>query len=149
MSSKWDRRFLNLAREVASWSKDPSTKVGAVIVDHDRHILATGFNGFPRMVEDSDERLFDRDLKLKLSVHAELNAILQAGKLPFFCSIYVSAPFLCNECVKAVIQSGLIRIVKPVPNPEDRELLERWKDSIKISQIMLKESNVQVIEVEF
>src|SRR3990172_2103187 len=75
----WDSRFLRLAEFVAQWSKDPNTKVGAVIVDGTHRIVSLGFNGFPRGVDD-DERLRNRELKLKLMVHAEMNAILFAGR---------------------------------------------------------------------
>ena len=63
MLSKWDERFIELARLVAAWSKDPSTKVGAVIVRPDRTVASVGFNGFARGVDDTEERLNDRALK--------------------------------------------------------------------------------------
>ena len=63
MGSKWDLRFLELANHISSWSKDPSTKVGCIIVGADREIRSTGFNGFPRGIDDSEERLTDREEK--------------------------------------------------------------------------------------
>jgi len=77
---KWDRHFLGLALAHARMSKDPNTKVGAIIVGPDRELISAGFNGFPRGIEDSDERLTNRDLKLKLIVHAEMNAVLAAAR---------------------------------------------------------------------
>ena len=79
VSDKWDRRFVDLARYVASWSKDPSTKTGAVIVDDYNRIVSVGYNGFPRGIRDDEERLSNRDVKLSLMVHCEINAIIFAG----------------------------------------------------------------------
>ncbi len=77
--NKWDQRFLNVANEVADWSKDPGTCVGSVLVK-DRRILATGYNGFPAGLDDSPERYANRELKLAYTVHAEVNALLNAAK---------------------------------------------------------------------
>ena len=81
MSAKWDIRFLKLATHISEWSKDPSTKVGCVVVGPDREIRSTGFNGFPRGIQDSDERLTNRDLKYPLICHAEENAIMHAARI--------------------------------------------------------------------
>ncbi|MEC8351943.1 MAG: CMP deaminase, partial [Candidatus Thermoplasmatota archaeon] len=78
MSAKWDIRFLKLATHISEWSKDPSTKVGCVVVGPDREIRSTGFNGFPRGIQDSDDRLTNRDLKYPLICHAEENAIMRS-----------------------------------------------------------------------
>ena len=78
VNSKWDTRFMKLAREISTWSKDPSSKIGAVIVNDERRILATGYNGFPKGIEDTEERLNDRDQKYPLIVHAEMNALMNA-----------------------------------------------------------------------
>src|SRR5687767_12913917 len=77
----WDRRYLELCKHIAQWSKDPSTQVGAVIVDPEyNNIVSMGFNGLPRSVEDTAERLTVRDTKLRMVVHAEMNAVIFAGK---------------------------------------------------------------------
>ena len=76
MGDKWDKRFLELAKHISLWSKDPSTKVGCVVVGEDREIRSTGFNGFPRGIEDDDGRLSDRSQKYPLICHAEENAII-------------------------------------------------------------------------
>src|SRR5664280_2545750 len=89
---KWHIRFLDLAKHIAQWSKDPKTKVGAVIVDEDNIILGIGYNGFPRGVQDYSERYNDRDTKLKYVVHAELNAILNTNRSVKDATIYVWAP---------------------------------------------------------
>ena len=80
MSEKWDGRFLSLATHISGWSKDPSTKVGCVVVGPDREIRSTGFNGFPQGIADTDERLSDRNLKYPLICHAEENAIMHAAR---------------------------------------------------------------------
>src|SRR3989344_2191240 len=77
-TEKWDRRFLALAEHVAQWSKDPSTKTGAVIVDPNNRVVSLGYNGFPRGVNDLPERLSNRELKYKIIVHCERNALLFA-----------------------------------------------------------------------
>ena len=106
-SEKWDRRFLQLADQIATWSKDPSRGVGAVIVTPARQIVATGFNGLPRGFADLPERL-QRPVKYDLVVHAELNAIIQCGRngtSAIGCTVYTSfAP--CVHCSLAMVQAG-------------------------------------------
>lgn len=122
-STKWDARFLNLAATVAEWSKDPSTKVGAVIVRPDRTIASLGYNGFPRGVADDYQ---DRDHKLLRTVHAELNAILSAREPLVGCSIFVTPLCPCSNCAAAIIQSGITRVVwrSEVERPEWRASFE-------------------------
>ena len=106
MVSKWDVRFLELANHISSWSKDPSTKVGCVVVGADREIRSTGFNGFPRGIEDSEDRLADREEKYPLICHAEENAIMHAARVGVSlkdCTAYVTWP-PCAMC--SVIDSS-------------------------------------------
>lgn len=115
---KWDNRFLDLAEAVGSWSKDPSTKVGAVIVRPDKTIAAVGYNGFPRGSEDEYQ---DRDHKLLRTVHAELNAILSAREPLRGYTLYVSPLFPCSNCAAAIVQSGIKFVVARAygePRPE-------------------------------
>lgn len=108
---KWYRRFLKLAEHVSYWSKDPSTKVGAVIVDKHNRVVGMGYNGFPRGVMDHEERYADRPTKYKYVVHAELNAILNAA-VPVDGATIFTYPFApCTECAKAIIQAGIDRVV--------------------------------------
>ena len=79
--NKWDKRFLELAKQIASWSKDPSTQVGCVVVGPDREIRSTGFNGLPRGIEDSEDRLNNREIKYPMICHAEENAIMHAARI--------------------------------------------------------------------
>jgi len=111
MDVDWDRRFLELAKQISSWSKDPKTKVGAVIANDKRFILGTGYNGFPRGVEDRPERYEDHDTKYAFVVHADLNAILNCEHRPEGATFYIWPLFPCNHCAKAIIQAGIKRVV--------------------------------------
>jgi len=133
--SWWDRYFLDLAFQVAKASKDPSTKVGAVIVRPDRTVSAAGFNGFPRGIADTPDRLEDRETKYALVAHAELNAILTAREPLHGYTIYTTL-FSCSNCAKLVIQAGLKCIVSPTYD------IERWAASLKLSQEMYDEAGV-------
>ena len=111
----WDEYFMGVALLAAQRSKDPNTQVGACIVDRENRILSTGYNGFPHGCSD-DEFPWNRDeslgeTKYQFVVHAELNAILNAsGKALAGSKVYV-ALFPCNECAKAIIQSGISEVI--------------------------------------
>lgn len=130
--SKWDRRMLGLVNLVATWSKDPSTGVGAVIVDAKNRVVSLGYNGFPRAVCDSDEALFDRDEKLRRTIHAEENALLFAGRPVEGCTLYVTHP-PCARCAAKVIQAGIARVVAQMPA---EGFGERWADASGVSSAM-------------
>jgi dCMP deaminase len=116
---KWDHRYLQLARNVASWSKDPNAVVGAVIVNEVRdRVIALGFNGFPVGIEDDTERLYDSDVKNEMVIHAEQNALLFAGRKAKGCSIYVSGKPVCARCAVLIIQAGITRVVARKPKEE-------------------------------
>jgi dCMP deaminase len=135
---KWDIRFLELARLVAGWSKDPSTQVGCVLVNPKRVVVGLGYNGFPRGVCDHPERLENRELKYQMVQHAEPNAILNASADVEGCTAYVThAP--CANCTGVLIQAGVTRIVT---QPTPAGLAERFAASFEISGKMLNEANV-------
>lgn len=137
---KWDRRFMALAQHVAQWSKDPSTKVGAVIVDDRNRVIAHGYNGFPRGVEDSPELYADREQKYPRVVHAELNAILNALGPVEGCTLFATlAP--CCECAKAIIQAGIRRVVI---TPESAKTSDRWSESQKLAWDMMDQPGISV-----
>jgi dCMP deaminase len=141
-NSKWDARFMKLARDISGWSKDPSSKIGAVIVDDERRILSTGYNGFPRGVEDTEERLNDREQKYPRIVHAEANALLSAlynGVSVKGATLYVWGLPVCSECTKLVIQSGIKRIVITYPEYAPEKWQTQWNE---ISKPMIKETGV-------
>ena len=141
----WDTRFLEMARVMSTFSKDPSTKVGAVLVNDQRIVVGMGYNGFPRGVEDRPDRLANRELKYKLVVHAEMNAILQAGPAAKGATLYVHPAFvmppICHDCCKHAIQMGVKEVVgwESVPD-EDRT--RRWAESIALSRVMCEEAGV-------
>ncbi len=121
---RWDRRFLRLAEFWASeCSKDPSTKVGAVIVRPDQTIASMGFNGFARGVLD-DERLDNRELKYPRIVHAEVNAIVNSAERLNGCTLYVYPLPPCLPCASICIQAGISRVVSI------RQDNARWSFSI-------------------
>jgi dCMP deaminase len=105
---EWERRFLTLAEHIGHWSKDPSTRVGAVIVRPDKTIASMGYNGFPRGAEDL---YTSRDVKLMRTVHAELNAILSAREPLHGYTIFISPLFPCANCAAAIIQAGIKSVV--------------------------------------
>lgn len=142
MLTKWDARFLEMAALVASWSKDPSTKVGAVITDDKQRVVSVGFNGFPRGIEDCAD--VSRDTKLARTIHAEPNAILFAQRDLTGCSIYVTRP-PCSNCAALIIQSGIARVVYREP---DADFLLRWGASIAESIAMLADAGVQALSME-
>jgi dCMP deaminase len=139
---KWDRRFLGLAEFVSGWSKDPSTQVGAAIVDDKRRVVSIGYNGFPRGVGDDPERYADRDLKYKMVVHAEINAILFAGRSVEGCDLYTHPFCPCSRCAVQVIQAGIKRCVAP-PLPD--RLKERWGVDTALSAQMFREAGVELV----
>ena len=136
---RWDRDYLALARFWAEQkSKDPSTRVGAVLVSEDGLREYLGYNGFPRGVHDTAERYENREEKYQFVVHAELNAILKAGLDARGGTLYVWPLFTCNECAKAVIQAGIRRVVTPTA------CVERWAEANEIAQQMYGEAGVEV-----
>src|SRR3989344_7236651 len=138
---KWDKRFLQLARFVANWSKDPSTKTGAVIVDNNRHIVSMGYNGFPTGVANLEDRYGDREMKYKIVVHCERNAIIFAKKLLDGCTLYTWPFMSCCPCAGIVIQAGIIRCVAP---PCSAEQKQRWGADFEITEIIFKEAGVKL-----
>ena len=113
--TNWDKRFLKLAKHISEWSKDPSTKVGCVVVGPDRELRSTGFNGLPRGIEDNEERLNNREIKYPLICHAEENAIMHAARIGISlkgCTAYVTWP-PCTRCARSLIQAGVSTIVYP------------------------------------
>ena len=137
---EWDFRFLRLAAEVSSWSKDPSTRVGAAVVDDERQILSYGYNGFPRSISDN-YRLNDREQKLKLIVHAEANCIYNAADKGISLrggTIYVHGLLVCSECAKALVQIGIKQVVTGYP----RHIKDEWRESYKTSSAMFDEAMI-------
>lgn len=136
---KWDPRFLEMAELVSQWSKDPSTKVGAVIVDpSSQRVISLGFNGFPRGVKDTEERLILRETKYDLIIHAEMNALQFAERSVMGCTLYVYPFPPCIRCAVMLIQAGIKRIVAPSSWPE------RWNASMQHAFEIFDEAGVEV-----
>lgn len=138
---KWDFRFLRIAQEVASWSKDPGTKVGAVLVA-DRRIIATGFNGFPSGLSDDLSRYEDRETKLAYTIHAEVNSVLNAAKngaTTKGSTLYVTFP-PCVNCSTCIVQAGVERVVCP----EVESAPSRWIENFRLGRKVLEEVGVSV-----
>lgn len=143
----WDVWFMKQAYLVAEKSKDPSTKIGTVIVK-DNHIISSGFNGFPIGVKDLPERYSNRELKYKFVVHSEANAVLSAARFGISTSgttIYTQA-IPCHDCSKSLIQGGIRKIVVHSGWPNMSH--SKWKESMEISGIMLTESGVEIRYLE-
>lgn len=137
-------RYLEVARQIAQWSKDPRTKVGAVLVGNKDQIISQGYNGFPRKIEDTEERLHDRALKHKFVIHAEMNAIYNAifnGASTEGATIYISGLPCCHECAKGIIQTGITRVVMdscPDETPDP------WDQSVKLALELFREAGVEL-----
>jgi dCMP deaminase len=141
--NKWDKRYLALAKEVASWSKDPSTQVGAVTVGNKKEVLSQGFNGFPRGIIDSEDRYNNRETKYKYVVHAEMNAIYNAtysGVSLDGAVLYVYGLPICSECAKGIIQVGIKKVII-----EKSKELDNWNESVALSQEMFDEAGVELV----
>lgn len=143
MNNKWDYRFLDLAKHIATWSKDPSTKVGCVIARPDNTIASVGYNGFPKGVMDDSERYENREIKYLMVKHAEENAVYFSKEPLTGYTVYITH-HPCSTCTGTLIQNGISRIV--TFNPTDG-FLERYNQSIKISKMMLDEAGVELILV--
>lgn len=141
---KWDRRFLGLAENVSTWSKDPSTKVGCCITDSKNRIVSVGYNGFARGVDDSPEYLNDRDKKLQRTIHAEPNAILFAQRDLTDHILYVWPFPPCTNCAALIIQSGIKKVVAP---DASAELKERWADSMAAAEAMFDDAGIELVIV--
>ncbi len=138
--NKWDIRFLNLAKLISTWSKDPSTQCGAVITKG-KEIISVGFNGFPKNTSDNNNLYQNRQEKYKRIIHAEINAIAFAKRDLTNCTIYVYPMQPCSQCTALIIQSGIKRIVTLQPS---KDTLKRWEKSFNIAQIMLIEAQVEL-----
>ena len=143
----WDIRFMRMAHEVASWSKDPSTKVGCVLVK-DRKIISMGYNGFPRLIEDDLNRLIDREVKYEMMVHAEQNAVITAalhGISTAGSTAYVTfSP--CSRCAAVLINAGISTVVVSAADV----IPDRWLENFRLAAELLNEAGIghEIIDPE-
>ena len=147
----WDTYFLDIAEVVKRKSKDPSTQIGVVIARQSKEIITTGFNGFPRGIEEAIDSRWERPIKYEYVEHAERNAIYNAARIGVSvqgATLYMvgmgppTAP--CTECAKAIIQSGIVRVVgRPY-----REVPDRWTSNFDFAVALLAEAGIEFEEVE-
>ena len=140
----WDVYFMDMARLVAKKSKDPSVKVGVVIVGPDKEVRSTGYNGFPRGVEEDISTRWERPVKYSWVEHAERNAVYNAarsGATTNGCIAYMESP-PCSDCARALIQAGIKEIVVTTNNPFVGR--KDWEESIKFATEMLDEAGVKI-----
>jgi dCMP deaminase len=141
-STSWVKKYIDLAEHVSLWSKDPSTKIGCVAVGKHGQILSQGYNGFPRGIQDSEDRLADREKKYRYVVHAEQNCIYNAtlnGVSLDKADLYVFGLPVCSECAKGVIQVGIKRVFMCYP----ADISQKWRDSMLTSLDMFREAGIQ------
>ena len=148
-SEKWNRRFMDVAFLFFSWSKDPSTKTGAIVVGPDREIRATGYNGLVRGVDDDKPERMERPTKYDFFEHAERNAIYNAcltGVSLKNCVMYATHP-PCTDCARAIIQSGIKIVItnelEARPDIKDNT----WRDKLGYARQMFEEAGVEYIEL--
>lgn len=141
----WHERFINLAKHISGWSKDPSTKVGAVIVNPElKQVIGMGYNGFPRGVSDLIERYDNRAIKYEMVVHAEVNAIIEALKRGSIEDSTLYSTFMpCPQCAALIIQSGIRQVYACVNEADDR-----WKAKAEITKTMFTEAGITLFVVK-
>mgnify|MGYP001551417722 CR=1 FL=1 len=145
-NDKWDTYFLELAKAVSTKSKDRSTKVGCVITRSDHSVISSGYNGLPRGVSDDVSSRLERPEKYLWTEHAERNGIYSAAKA----GVSVDGATLystlcpCCDCARAVIQSGIIRVVTHKDIPETMKSSHRWAESFKVTEMMFEEAKVRL-----
>lgn len=143
--NNWDLKFIELSRHIAEWSKDTNRKNSAVIVDSDNIVVSMGYNGFPRGCDDSIDVRYKQPDKYLYTEHAERNAIYHAARHGVSlkgCSMYVTM-FPCADCARGLIQSGITKLISPIPDVEH----EKWGPHFKAAMIMLEEANVEIIMI--
>ena len=144
---KWHKRFMEVAELVSTWSKDPSTKVGAIVVGPDREIRSTGYNGLVRGVDDNKPERLERPTKYDFFEHAERNAVYNAcliGASLKGCVIYVTS-MPCPDCARAIIQSGIKMVVTCKPEFDEHAPQNTWRDKLVFSEEMFKEAGIEYL----
>jgi len=141
MELKWIKRFLDMATLVASWSKQPTTKVGCVITDNKNRVISIGYNGYPKGVED--DYTLSRDEKLRRTIHAEENAILFAKQSLEGTNVFITHP-PCAKCTAHLIQVGISSVTYLKP---DAVFEEKWRYEIQSSIEMFRQTGIEVTEI--
>jgi dCMP deaminase len=144
MNNKWDARFIELAKMVASWSKDPSTKTGAVIVRADKTVVSVGYNGFPKNMSDDSALYENRETKYSRVVHCEINALIHAYQQLAGCTLYTWPFASCDRCAVQMLQAGITRFVFPAPSAD---ALSRWASAFELSKSYFEEAGATWTEL--
>lgn len=142
----WNTRYINLAKEISTWSKDPSKKIGAVAIGDNGQVLSQGYNGFPRGILDLQERYDDRPTKYKYVVHAEMNCIYNAtlnGVSLKGATMYVHGLPVCSECAKGIIQVGIKKVFWNL----DSEIPEIWLESLNLTIDLFEEAGIEFVRI--
>lgn len=141
---KWDIRFIEMTRFVSAWSKDPSTKTGAVIVRPDLTVASVGYNGFAKQMSDHEDLYADRPTKYSRVIHCEMNALLHAREPVEGYTLYTTG-MCCDRCAVHMIQAGITRFVWP----EDTEdMKSRWSEAFEKTMSYFEEAEVATSEIE-
>jgi len=135
-STNWDQRWLGLAQYISTFSKDPSTKCGGVIVRPDKTLASIGFNGFPKGIEDWSHHYENREKKYRKIIHAEINALHFAREQVVGYTLYTWPFAPCEACALHIIQKGIARVVAPKETPD------RWKESVRNASALFTEAGV-------
>lgn len=135
----WDEYYIKMARMVSEKSKDLSTKCGCILVNNDDHVISVGYNGFPRRVKETNDRM-QRPLKYKYTSHAEENAVIHANRKVAWSKAYITGP-PCSTCTRLLVGYGVREVVVPVSH----NMLGRedWAKDIEHSKAMMWEAKVR------
>ena len=159
-SEKWDIHMMKIAKLCSEMSKDPSTKVGSVIMGPNKRILSTGYNGFPADVPDYKEWYTNREMKYKLIIHAEVNALKQLKTVEPGSTLYVYPVMPCIDCYRKIHEKGISRIVSlnhdkkhqedncTVCDPTKECVSERWESSLNESQKEMSKNKCEMIFIK-
>lgn len=141
---RWEARWMRAAMENADFSKDPSTKCGCVIVNPTgRKRVSEGYNGLPILIKDTEERLNDKDFKLGATIHAEMNAILNARCDLEGHHLYTVTP-PCNRCAAHIVQTGISHCAWVTPTPD---YWARWEHRVLFGRRLMQEAGMFLMEV--
>lgn len=147
-------KYMELAKFFSSWSKDPSTQVGAVIIGESGQVISQGYNGLPRGVKDEEHILNNRELKYQYVVHAEqntlYNALLNGTKITPESTMYVYGMPVCSECAKGIIQSGVKNVVYYLPEEsKTKDGYPKWLEMNKLTEKLFKEAKVNYKKIGY
>lgn len=145
MNKKWHLRFLRMAREASSWSKDPSTKVGAAIATGKNGFISVGYNGFAQGCDDNPKIYANRKRKYLRVIHAEVNAISFAKRDLTGCRLYTWPFQPCSRCAGIIINAHIKQIYAP---PTPKEIEERWGPDLEEANRQFREAGVKLTYLE-